>query len=202
MYHEYVAFVDKANEVVSSIGEVERKINERIFASEEDTREAKNCINKYSYVYGDLKYLIERMGFAIEKGNAKMFRKTMKNAVGSLENMQSSLDSFHTILSRMQTVDEYSAQQESFENSYDSRYYTEEDEERTYEYQAPNSSPPFFLNTSINLFFAGCNSVDAVEKRYKSLAKVYHPDMPTGDEETFKMMREEYEKVKGKINNS
>ncbi len=42
-------------------------------------------------------------------------------------------------------------------------------------------------------FFVGCNTNDKLEKRYKALCKTYHPDGDAGDEETFKLMKEEYE---------
>lgn len=43
-------------------------------------------------------------------------------------------------------------------------------------------------------FFLGCNTEEELNKRYKSLCKVYHPDMPTGEEETFKRLNNEYER--------
>ena len=48
-------------------------------------------------------------------------------------------------------------------------------------------------------FFAGCDSLEKLEKRYKALCKTYHPDTEAGDEETFKKMQEEYEELKGKL---
>lgn len=48
-------------------------------------------------------------------------------------------------------------------------------------------------------FFAGCDSLQKLEKRYKALCKTYHPDSEAGDEETFKKMQEEYEELKGRL---
>lgn len=48
-------------------------------------------------------------------------------------------------------------------------------------------------------FFAGCNTRNKLEKRYKALCKTYHPDMEAGDEETFKRIQTEYDKKKGEI---
>lgn len=45
-------------------------------------------------------------------------------------------------------------------------------------------------------FFSGCNTLDKLEKRYKSLCKAYHPDSEGGDEETFKTLQVEYEQLK------
>ena len=48
-------------------------------------------------------------------------------------------------------------------------------------------------------FFAGCDNLQKLEKRYKALCKTYHPDSEAGDEETFKKMHEEYEELKAKL---
>ena len=47
-----------------------------------------------------------------------------------------------------------------------------------------------------SVFFAGCNTADKLEKRYKSLCKAYHPDAEGGDTETFQKMQEEYAMLK------
>lgn len=45
-------------------------------------------------------------------------------------------------------------------------------------------------------FFAGCDSLDKLNARYKKLSQALHPDNPSGDAETFKQMSAEYEKKK------
>lgn len=45
-------------------------------------------------------------------------------------------------------------------------------------------------------YFSGCDTLNKLEKRYKSLCKAYHPDSEGGDEETFKTIQKEYERVK------
>lgn len=47
-----------------------------------------------------------------------------------------------------------------------------------------------------SVFFAGCNTAEKLEKRYKSLCKAYHPDAEGGDTETFQRMQEEYAALK------
>lgn len=47
-----------------------------------------------------------------------------------------------------------------------------------------------------SVFFAGCDTADKLEKRYKSLCKAYHPDAEGGDTETFQRMQEEYAQLK------
>lgn len=43
-------------------------------------------------------------------------------------------------------------------------------------------------------FFEGCISEEDIKKRYKALCKVYHPDVG-GHEETFKIMKDQYENL-------
>lgn len=45
-------------------------------------------------------------------------------------------------------------------------------------------------------FFNGCQDFEAVKKRYYALCKVYHPDNEVGDEEAFRKMEEEYQRLK------
>lgn len=45
-------------------------------------------------------------------------------------------------------------------------------------------------------YFSGCNTLEKLDKRYKALCKAYHPDTEGGDEESFKALQEEYERVK------
>lgn len=46
------------------------------------------------------------------------------------------------------------------------------------------------------LFFAGCDTLDKLEKRYRILARAFHPDEGSGDEESFKKMQAEYEQLR------
>lgn len=45
-------------------------------------------------------------------------------------------------------------------------------------------------------YFRGCNTIDELNKRYRNLAKTFHPDLEVGDEETMKQVNEEYERLK------
>ncbi len=48
-------------------------------------------------------------------------------------------------------------------------------------------------------FFRGCDSMAQLNKRYKSLAKVYHPDTGNGDTETMAAINAEYERMKSRL---
>ena len=51
-----------------------------------------------------------------------------------------------------------------------------------------------------SVFFAGCDTPEKLEKRYKSLCKTYHPDTGDGDTQTFQKMKDEYEAIKAAYN--
>lgn len=48
-------------------------------------------------------------------------------------------------------------------------------------------------------FFIGCNSIETLTKRYKQLAKCYHPDTGIGDEATMKAINSQFEALKAKF---
>ena len=51
-------------------------------------------------------------------------------------------------------------------------------------------------STEATDFFRGCDTEEKVRQRYKALCKAYHPDV-NGDEEMFKMIRNQYDTVMG-----
>ena len=44
----------------------------------------------------------------------------------------------------------------------------------------------------MNKYFTNCNCIEQLKKEYKKLALMYHPDRPTGNLETMKMINSEY----------
>lgn len=48
-------------------------------------------------------------------------------------------------------------------------------------------------------FFAGCDTEEKLDKRYRALCKTYHPDTEVGDEETFKLITDEYDRRKAEL---
>lgn len=50
--------------------------------------------------------------------------------------------------------------------------------------------------TSPSIFFNGCDDLDSLNKRYRDLCKVYHPDMGNGSTDVFQKLNAEYEMLK------
>lgn len=90
--------------------------------------------------------------------------------------------------------------EEAFRMYMKSSDYNEDDDEDYYDndddgYRNSSSSGTNKGNTSTG-FFAGCDSLDMLNKRYKQLAKCFHPDTGIGDEETMKIINSQYETLK------
>lgn len=47
-------------------------------------------------------------------------------------------------------------------------------------------------------YFKGCNSLESLQKRYRDLSKVYHPDMGNGSVEIFREIQTAYDNLKKK----
>ena len=67
------------------------------------------------------------------------------------------------------------------------------------EQQQKQQDEPIIKENSVLTFFTGCNTLESVEKRYRSLCKIYHPDVPSGDESTFKEVQREYHQLQRKM---
>lgn len=73
--------------------------------------------------------------------------------------------------------------------------YNQQYQQQTYNQQSYNQQQSH-SQQSMN-FFAGCNTKEDVEKCYRNLAKIYHPDNSTGMNEMFQQVQREYqEKLK------
>ncbi len=51
-------------------------------------------------------------------------------------------------------------------------------------------------------FFNGCNTAEELKKRYRDLTKVFHPDSENGDQETFMLIKSDYEALAAKFESS
>lgn len=49
------------------------------------------------------------------------------------------------------------------------------------------------------MLFHGCDTLDKLNKRYKNLAKTYHPDTEAGDSDMMKIINNEYERLKSEL---
>lgn len=63
-----------------------------------------------------------------------------------------------------------------------------------YNYEIPQEDPPVY--NQANHYFVGCKDIESLNKRYKVLAKAFHPDSGFGDKNSFQQMQAEYTKLK------
>ena len=110
---------------------------------------------------------------------------------------------------------DYLEEDEGYEEDYpDRRYrdeYYEEDEDIDEEdedsyYQEQKSSKKQNSGASSNIrsfdFFAGCKSVESLDKKYKTLVKLYHPDNSDGDTSALQEINVQYTEAKKKLKSS
>lgn len=57
---------------------------------------------------------------------------------------------------------------------------------------------PYNRQGTNNSYFENCDSLESLNKRYKDLVKVYHPDQGNGSAEVFNKILEEYEELKAR----
>ena len=62
-----------------------------------------------------------------------------------------------------------------------------------------DSGTRFTSDGEVPNYFNGCETLEELNKRYKSLAKKYHPDMPGGDTETMAKINQEYDRLKSRF---
>lgn len=128
----------------------------------------KEDFDKYSAI---LNRWIENIREILNSGQAKY-----------VENELSNLDEFYSklrlLLSNLSYV--------SSSNDDFSRWF-EQEEKKEYK-NASNVSGGFS-------FFEGCKTKAEADKRYKALAKAFHPDTGCGDENMFNKMKEEYDSL-------
>ena len=87
---------------------------------------------------------------------------------------------------------------EGYDHDYDEDYEDEDfeaddedDDDEDFESDYDDPSP----RTTFD-FFAGCTDMDSVEKKYRSLAKLYHPDNMDGDTASFQEINAQYAAAK------
>ena len=107
---------------------------------------------------------------------------------------------------------EYDDEDEDYEeDDYYEDEYLEEDEDIDEEdedsyYQEQKSSKKQSSGASSNIrsfdFFAGCKSVESLDKKYKTLVKLYHPDNSDGDTSALQEINVQYTEAKKKLKSS
>lgn len=128
----------------------------------------KEDFDKYSTV---LNQRLENIREILNDGQAK-----------HVEDELSSLDEFYSKLRLLLSNLSYVSTNDDF-----SKWF--EQEEKKEEYVNIKKSSDNFS------FFEGCKTKAEADKRYKALAKAFHPDTDCGDETMFNKMKEEYDNL-------
>ena len=137
-----------------------------------------------------------KVSFYLEKRNLKQYRRHTQQAERVLESLTDIFNKLQDIAQYTQTIEEFETARRTHEYSFSYEKESHADEDFGDGFK---EEPATTADASANLFFSGCANIDEIEKRYRSLAKVYHPDMPTGDKETFQKILEEYEREKARL---
>ena len=93
--------------------------------------------------------------------------------------------------------DDYYEDEEEDEDFDDEDYEDEDFEDEDFEddYDDPRSRRDSSPSSAFD-FFAGCNSRESVDKKYKSLVKLYHPDNMDGDTAALQEINAQYSEAK------
>lgn len=116
----------------------------------------------------------------------------IKNKIDSSEYDKLSFEMINHISEMEQLIDEIEKIKACSVN------YTEEFAKKTTEW-AKDNEPKVVTNISSYSYFIGCNDIDSLNKRYRMLARAFHPDSGFGDKASFQKMNDEYEKCKNNI---
>lgn len=128
----------------------------------------KEDFDKYSAI---LNRWIENIREILNSGQAK-----------HVENELSNLDEFYSKLRLLLSNLSYVSSNDDF-----SRWFEREESKEEYTNNKKTSD-----NFS---FFEGCKTKTEADKRYRALAKAFHPDTGCGDETMFNKMKEEYDNL-------
>ena len=158
-------------------------------------------------LYQEIFLCNDRIGIALSKRKIKQYKKLKEQAYTILRRFQKVLDDLDDIARYTQSKDEWEYWQrvreaEDYYRKHGRFYYEEAETTKENKSDASNkkdhqernrqsaTSKP--LQANADIFFGDCDNIEALEKKYRSLAKKYHPDMPTGDKDTFQKMLAEY----------
>jgi hypothetical protein len=88
--------------------------------------------------------------------------------------------------------EEYGEYGDDYDDDYDDDYPEEEED-------ADSEPEPVLVEKTTFDFFAGCNSKESVDRKYKSLVKLYHPDNEDGDTAALQEINIQYTNAKKKF---
>ena len=122
------------------------------------------------------------------------------------EDWDEEYDSEDEYYDRRYRGDDYDSEDEEFDEEHDSdddvddEDYEDEDYEDEADYESRRRSTRHddrepSPTTSFD-FFAGCNSMESVDRKYKSLVKLYHPDNMDGDTAALQEINVQYTEAK------
>ncbi|MBQ2803120.1 MAG: hypothetical protein IJF07_04390 [Lachnospiraceae bacterium] len=153
-------------------------------SSHTNTEEENKYVEKFSEHVSTLEQLQKDVDAALELADNPVLRSSFSKYLRTLTDITDTCDSYHCnvpasvfqrLIPQIQTLDK---QRDNLTRMIAQHMETASDPVKT------------------SVFFSGCNTLEKLEKRYKALCKTYHPDMESGDDETFKTLKEEYEKIK------
>lgn len=123
----------------------------------------------------------------------RSFEETAANVKGRLETLLTTTSASAKMQQENLLVDGLLNDMETFIELVQQLRYECKQEYSTNSHEAPKIS----TNNSSG-YFAGCTTKDDAAKRWRALCKIYHPDSGSGDEETFKIIRKEYDRFEEK----
>ncbi len=189
MVYDYETYIENCNDTINRINKTIERIQGKVFIVSGDETAAVNLVKKYNRLVDDILICHESIGYYIGKKNIKKYKRYKREADRMLVLIEGVLSSLERVEFNMQTAEEFEFNRARIEY------------EKSFQFEEERETPPKPIKRAAvsDVFFVGCNSLEEIERRYKSLAKVYHPDMPTGDKVTFQKILEEYERRKKKL---
>lgn len=217
--NEYEGFADRCNLMIGAINDELDELGERCFLSEADKEKALELLNRYQTLHDELFDCNDKIGFYLQKRNYRQYNRYKKRAEAILRSFKETLHALEDLEAHTVSKEEWEYQQrvhqsEQFYERYGTYYHESEsyenDEETAYEdaynYTQQDESDKTNNNNhrkkqgeTADSFFGDCQTKAELDKKYRKLAKVYHPDMPGGDKVTFQKLRDEYERKKGML---
>lgn len=176
----YNAFVSEYNDVIMELQLIQQEIFNKRY-KEEDITEIKKKYKQIQFFTGNISDLIGNMKKGLESKKIGTFKKLYAEAMENYDSLVKAKDTLEALRKRGISEEDYIK-----EKQWEEKQQKQQDE-------------LIIKENSVLTFFTGCNTLESVEKRYRSLCKIYHPDVPSGDESTFKEVQREYHQLQRKM---